>query len=101
MASRVGPSNEADFPAARLALSVPLINAHIEPISTAPILATHPFDLQHFPAKEGQEMVHVGPPAANVEIKLMANTDEEVDHNIHDPVGTVCFLLYSVNLPRH
>lgn len=77
-------------PVSRIALSVPLINTHIEPISTAPILASHPFDLQHFPpSKPEEEMAHVGPPAANVEVKLMADSDAEVDQNLQDPVGKV------------
>jgi long-chain acyl-CoA synthetase len=70
---------------------VPLINAHIEPISTAPILASHPFDLQHFPpSKPEEEVAHVGPPAANVEVKLVAESDIEVDiQALRDPVGKV------------
>jgi len=34
-------------------------------------------------------MAHVGPPAANVEVKLMADSDAEVDQNLQDPVGKV------------
>lgn len=90
MYAYLGPCPEKTFPASRIALSVPLINAHIEPISTAPILASHPFDLQHFPPSRAEEEVaHVGPPTANVEVKLVASSDVEVDQALHDPVGKV------------
>lgn len=86
----IGPCQEGTFPVSRVALSVPLINAHIEPISTAPVLASHPFDLQHFPpSKPEEEVARVGPPAANVEVKLMADLEEEVDQTLQDPVGKV------------
>jgi len=95
-----GPCPERMHPVSRVALSVPLINAHIEPISTAPILASHPFDLQHFPpSKAEEEMAHVGPPAANVEVKLMADSDAEVDQNLQDPVGKLYFRGPSVGEP--
>jgi len=87
-----GPCPERTFPISRVALSVPLINAHIEAISTAPILASHPFDLQHFPpSKPEEEVAHVGPPAANVEVKLTADSDPEVDQTLQDPVGKLLY----------
>lgn len=86
----IGPSAEKSFPTARVALSVPLINAHIEPISTAPLFASHPFDLQHFPASRPEEEVaHVGPPAANIEVKLKGEKDTEIDGASKDPFGKV------------
>ncbi|KAF9514878.1 hypothetical protein BS47DRAFT_1392137 [Hydnum rufescens UP504] len=88
--SLAGPASEETFPTARLALSIPIVNAHIEAISTAPIFASHPFDLQHFPPLKPDEVAHVGPPGANVEVKLVAaDHDAEVDETINDPVGTV------------
>lgn len=85
-----GPCEEKTFPTARLALSVPLINAHIEPISTAPIFASHPFDLQHFPpSRPEEEVAHVGPPAANLEVKLTGEKDADVSGESKDPLGKV------------
>lgn len=97
-----GPSQELTFPTSRLALSVPLINAHIEGLSTAPVFASHPFDLQHFPPEEPEdvlevlvddEMAHVGPPGANVEVKIGARKkDEEVDaEKGKDPMGKLFY----------
>lgn len=84
--------NEHTFPTARLALSIPIVNAHIETISTAPIFASHPFDLQHFPPTKEDEVAHVGAPGANVEVKIVAiEHDSEVDVTINDPTGTVCY----------
>jgi long-chain acyl-CoA synthetase len=86
----IGPLSEGFFPRARLALSVPILNAHIEEISTAPVFASHPFDLQHFPLSSPDEVAHVGPPGANVEVKLIAvDHDSEVDDTQGDPTGKV------------
>ncbi|KAF8845018.1 acetyl-CoA synthetase-like protein [Paxillus ammoniavirescens] len=82
-----GPfSNDALAPA-RIALSVPLVNAHIHPSATGPLFATHAFDLQSLPSAEG-EPAHVGPPSVNVEVKLTGVQDAEVERG-SDPKGEV------------
>lgn len=74
---------------ARIALSVPLVNAFTHPLVTAPVLASNPLDLQDFPdsTKEGKTAIaHTGPPGVNVEVKLIGVNDEIVE-NGGDPVG--------------
>lgn len=68
---------------ARITLSVPFVNARIHPVSTAPIFASHPLDLQTFAPSS---IAHVGPPVINVEVKLKEVNDGEVESG-KDPVG--------------
>ena len=72
----------------RIALSIPFTNAFTHPISTAPILASHPLDLQDFSADAslGQQVAHCGAPGVNVEVKLLGVDDEAVE-NGQDPRG--------------
>jgi len=87
-----GPCAESEFPSARIALSVPIVNAHIESMSTAPIFASHPFDLQHFPPSVAESNAHVGPPGSNIEIKLVASDeDAQVDETKGDPRGKIFY----------
>lgn len=75
---------------ARIALSVPLVNAFAHPLVTAPVLASNPLDLQDIPSppnKDGTTTIaHTGPPGVNVEVKLVGVNDEVVE-NGGDPVG--------------
>ncbi len=73
---------------ARMALSVPLVNAFTHPLVAGPVLASHPFDLQDFTQEGMGEDVtaHVGAPSVNVETKLIGVDDEKVE-NEGDPVG--------------
>ena len=72
---------------ARIALSVPIVNAHTHPLVTAPVFASHAFDVQKFPEAEGFSTVaHVGPPGINVEAKLIGVNDEEIESGA-DPMG--------------
>lgn len=87
----VGPVEEAKLPIHRLALSIPVVIAHIHPRSTAPIFASHPFDLQHFPPHSESQNAHVGPPGGNVEIKLVGKKEADVDETARDPTGQVRF----------
>lgn len=92
---------------ARVALSIPLVNAFTHPLCAAPVLATHPLDLQDFAraattsafseklssdngtAAEGYaRSAPFGPPAVNVETKLVGVDDEAVE-NAMDPEGTL------------
>jgi len=80
------------LPSARIALSIPIVNAHIEPMSTAPVFASHPFDLQHFPPPAAESSAHVGPPGPNIEVKLVApDEDAQVDETRGDPRGKVFY----------
>jgi len=76
--------NEALTPA-RIALSVPLINAHIHASTSGPVLATHAFDVQSLPSANG-EQAHVGAPSINVEVKLVGVDDAAIEKG-HDPKG--------------
>jgi long-chain acyl-CoA synthetase len=67
--------------AARIALSVPMVNAYTNPVSTAPIFASHVLDVQEFPGH-----AHVGPPGINVEVKLIGVDDKTVEGG-GDPMG--------------
>ncbi|KAF8160591.1 hypothetical protein BJ912DRAFT_1150914 [Pholiota molesta] len=69
---------------ARIALSVPIVNVFTHPLSPAPVLATHPLDLQELPNVDA----HTGPPGINVEVKLRGVDDDAVEGGA-DPVGEV------------
>ena len=61
---------------ARIALSMPLVNAFTHPLVAAPVLASHPLDLQDIP---GLKVAHSGPPGVNVEVKLTDVNDDAVE----------------------
>lgn len=71
-----GPLESSHVPPSRIILSVPLVNAYIHPVSTGPIFASHPLDLQVFPVSPEQladpfePLAHTGPPTCNIEVKL-------------------------------
>ncbi|KAF4615268.1 hypothetical protein D9613_002796 [Agrocybe pediades] len=74
---------------ARVALSVPFVNAFTHPLVAAPVLASHPLDLQDFPTQsddKGRASAHTGPPGVNVEIKLVGVDDASVENGA-DPAG--------------
>ena len=71
---------------ARIALSVPLVITHTHPLVAAPILATHPQDVQTFPVTSEQAIAHVGPPTVNIEVKLVDVDDGAVERG-DDPEG--------------
>jgi long-chain acyl-CoA synthetase len=77
---------------ARIALSVPLIHTYTHPAVAGPVLATHPLDLQFFPARAGDafaDVVPVGPASVNVEVKLAGVDDAAVEGGA-DPAGELC-----------
>jgi long-chain acyl-CoA synthetase len=80
-----GPLPNDSLSPARVALSIPLITAHIHPSTSGPLFATHAFDLQSLPSVEG-EPAHVGAPSVNVEVKLRGLKDAEVESG-GDPKG--------------
>ncbi|TFK26386.1 acetyl-CoA synthetase [Coprinopsis marcescibilis] len=77
---------------ARIAFSVPVINCLSHPLVTAPVLASHAFDLQDFTLDKTNVSVefpaHTGPPGVNVEVKLVGVDDEAVESG-SDPVGVM------------
>src|SRR5579863_3471620 len=73
---------------ARVALSVPLVIAHTHPLVAAPIFASHPYDVQTFAVTSDQEPAHVGPPAVNIEVKLVDVDDGAVEEGT-DPEGVL------------
>jgi len=73
---------------ARIALSVPLVIAHTHPLVSAPILASHPQDVQTFAVTSAQDIAHFGPPTVNVEVKLGGVDDGAVERG-DDPEGVL------------
>ncbi|KAH9967940.1 acetyl-CoA synthetase-like protein [Russula dissimulans] len=73
---------------ARIALSVPLVIAYTHPLVTAPILASHPHDVQTFAVTPDRDLAHVGAPTVNVEVKIVGVDDEAVEKG-QDPEGVL------------
>src|SRR5258708_32283483 len=70
-------------------LSIPIVNAFMHLMSTAPVLASHPLDLQEFPAGPADgdpPIARCGAPTVNVEVKLIGVDDELVESG-GDPRG--------------
>ncbi|KDQ33577.1 hypothetical protein PLEOSDRAFT_1091549 [Pleurotus ostreatus PC15] len=80
-----GRLDASELPSARIALSIPIVNAYVHPAVTAPVLASHPLDLQEFP-DTADKSAHVGPPSINLETKLTGVDDASVEAG-GDPVG--------------
>ncbi|KAI0262959.1 acetyl-CoA synthetase-like protein [Gloeopeniophorella convolvens] len=83
-----GPVPASLLTPARIALSVPLVLAHAHPLVAAPVLASHPQDVQTFAAASEREIAHVGPPTVNVEVKLVGVRDDAVERG-EDPEGVL------------
>ncbi|KAI0080591.1 acetyl-CoA synthetase-like protein [Panus rudis PR-1116 ss-1] len=95
-----GPLEAESLMPARIALSVPIVNAYIHPAVSGPVLASHPLDLQSFPptppvasgkasASDNFAFAYqapVGPPTINAEVKLAGVDDDSVEKG-EDPVG--------------
>lgn len=74
---------------ARVALSIPLVNSLTHPLVSGPVLASHAFDLQDFPAPSNgplSPVAHTGPPSVNIEAKLVGVDDDQVENGAN-PVG--------------
>ena len=85
----LGPLKASLLVPARIALSVPLINVYTHPLVAGPILASHPLDLQEFPALPDDEfstVAHVGPASVNTEVKLVGVEDDKIQSGAN-PVG--------------
>ncbi|KAI0374715.1 acetyl-CoA synthetase-like protein [Pilatotrama ljubarskyi] len=96
-----GPLEAQAVTPARIALSVPVINAHAHPLVAGPVFASHALDLQTFPtANPGASstsaadayaftyLAPVGPPSVNIEAKLTGVDDTAVEAGA-DPVGAL------------
>lgn len=81
-----GPISSEALTPARIALSIPMINMHVNPWVSGPLFATQAFDAQVLPS--GQEPAHVGGPSVNVEAKLKGVKDTYLEEN-EDPVGEI------------
>jgi hypothetical protein len=81
-----------DLPDARVTLSIPVVHAVSHPAVVAPVCATHPLDLQHFPAPANAQgfdaVAHAGPPSVNLEAKLIG-IDDTATQAGQDPEGTL------------
>lgn len=84
------------LPASRIALSTPIVNAYQHALALGPVFGSHPADVQAFQPVPGDiisELAHVGPPATNVEVKLVGVKD--TDHETNAPIiGDVRALLF-------
>ncbi|KAG6821173.1 hypothetical protein H0H93_005393 [Arthromyces matolae] len=83
-----GPLSGAIVTPARITLSIPIVNAFTHPLVPGPLFASHPFDLQDFPTLKDSLIAHVGPPAVNIEAKLIGVDDEKVETG-GDPTGVL------------
>ncbi|KAI0670544.1 acetyl-CoA synthetase-like protein [Trametes maxima] len=106
-----GPLEAQALAPARIALSVPVINAHAHPLVAGPVFASHALDLQTFPtaAPGGPSasaadayaftyLAPVGPPSVNVEAKLTGVDDTTVEAGA-DPIGVLYVRGPSVGRP--
>ncbi|KAI0933158.1 hypothetical protein AcV5_005970 [Taiwanofungus camphoratus] len=94
-----GPMEAQALTPSRIALSIPLVNAHIHPRVSGPIFASHPLDLQMFPTSIAASssaadayaftyLASVGPPTVNVEAKLLGVDDNAIEDGA-DPCGAL------------
>ena len=73
----------------QVAFSFPLVRILSHPAVCGPICASHGYDLQYFSEKGNPSApAHVGPPSANIEIKLSGVEDAAVEKG-SDPIGEV------------
>jgi len=73
---------------ARVALSCPIINTYTHPLVPAPVLASHPLDLQIFPSSSEKEPAASGPPSVNIEAKVVGISDDAIEAG-GDPEGSL------------
>ena len=76
------------------------MNVHTHPTVAGPVVASHPLDLQTFPATPSGSSASaadkysftyqapVGPPTVNIEVKLVGINDEAVESGA-DPIGSL------------
>ncbi|KAI5123321.1 hypothetical protein M0805_009342 [Coniferiporia weirii] len=89
---------------ARIALSVPVVNAYEHPLVAGPVFFSHPLDFQMFGAAPSSvkpqvtDFAHVGPPSINIEAKLVGVDDNAIEGGA-DPVGEIAVRGPPVTLP--
>ncbi|KZV90421.1 acetyl-CoA synthetase-like protein [Exidia glandulosa HHB12029] len=96
-----GPLDAVTLPAARIALSTPIVNTFQLPSVMGPVFGSHPADVQTFPPVAGDivsELAHVGPPATNVEVKIVGIKDADHDTNV-PIVGDMLFRGPTIGTP--
>lgn len=79
---------------------MPVVNAFSHPLSSSPIFASHPLDLQMLDiGKEDSDSMnaHTGPPSCNIEVKLLKLNEEAVAAGA-DPEGEVCILIHQPDM---
>ena len=110
----LGPIELPSLAPMRIALSVPIVNAHTHPAVAGPVFASHPLDLQTFPVNDSEEkasgpaadafaftyLAAVGPPSVNIEAKLLGVDDAAIEAG-GDPVGALHIRGPSVGKPAH
>ena len=96
----IEPVDGAAIVPARIALSVPIVNAYPNPLSAGPVFASHPLDMQVLDTRakplssaveekeEKQSKTHTGAPTCNIEVKLLGVNEEAVVGGA-DPEGEV------------
>lgn len=84
----VGSLRASELDDARILFSVPIVMTYSHPVVCGPVLASHPLDLQSFPAGFTSDMAHVGPPAPNMEAKVKGVDEGKVNEG-QDPEGEV------------
>lgn len=107
-----GPIELPSLVPMRIALSVPVVNAHTHPVVAGPVFASHPLDLQTFPVNDSEEkasgsaadafaftyLAAVGPPSVNIEAKLLGVDDTAIEAG-GDPAGVLHIRGPSVGRP--
>lgn len=61
----------------RIYLGASIVQSLTHYMHPAPLTSSHPADFQVLPLAHSTGMAHVGPPAANVQLKVLMNSDDE------------------------
>lgn len=87
-----GSTDQKSLLDARVALSVPVVNAFSHPLSASPIFASHPLDMQMLDTGDenhsDSKTAHTGAPSCNVQVRLL-KLDEDAVAKGGDPEGEV------------
>jgi long-chain acyl-CoA synthetase len=84
----IEPLDSTALVTARIAFSVPIVNAYPNPLSAGPVFASHPLDMQQLETNQAK-MSHCGPPTCNIEVKLLGINEAAVETG-SDPLGELC-----------
>jgi len=94
-----GPVDNASLADTRLALSTPVVTSFTHPLVCGAVFASHPLDLQTFAdTSTGPNLAHVGPPAVNIEAKLISVNEVAMERG-DNPTGELLVQGPSVGLP--